>query len=180
MIRSCRVHWPRIAPFPLMEEGAQLIGNVEVGKNSSIWFSAVLQRDVNWIRTGEDSNVQYGSIIHRMNDVYKFLIGHRVATGYSSILNGYTVEDGCLIGMGAVVLNNGRIGQSSIVGAGTVVPEDTQIPSGSLVLGVPARHLRSVTAEDHQLIERHVKNYIQYKDTYLAETQHHFNRSIRE
>ena len=173
MIRSYQGHWPRIAPSAFVEESAQVIGDVEVGENSSVWFNAVLRGDVNWIRIGEDSNVQDGSILHGMKDLYPALIGHRVTIGHGSILHGCTVEDDCLIGMGAVVLNNSRIGRGSIVGAGAVVPEDAQIPSGSLVLGVPARRLRSVTVEDRQRIERHAKDYIRYKDTYLAQTRNH-------
>ena len=167
MIRRYRGKTPRIASSAFVEESAQVIGDVEVGENSSLWFYVVARGDVHRIRVGANSNIQDGTILHGEQDRFPVSIGDWVTVGHRCILHGCTVEDRCLIGMGAIVLNHVRIGAGSIVGAGALIPENTVVPPGSVYLGVPGRRVRDVTSEDRERIERHAKSYIRQKDFHL-------------
>jgi carbonic anhydrase/acetyltransferase-like protein (isoleucine patch superfamily) len=146
---------------------ADVIGNVELGENSSVWFHCVLRGDIEPIRVGANSNIQDGTVIHTMKGA-PAIVGEWVTVGHRVVLHGCTVGDHCLIGMGAVVLNHVHVGEGSIVAAGSLVAENTVIPPRSLYMGVPAKLQREVTEDELELIKRHGTNYLRYKEQYLA------------
>lgn len=169
MIRSYRGITPQIASSVFVDESAQVIGDVTFGEDASVWFNVVIRGDVNYIRIGARTNIQDGSVLHVYKDLHPLLIGDNVTVGHGCVLHGCSIEDRCLISMGAVVLNGARIGAGSIIGAGAVVTENTVVPPRSLFLGVPANFFRHLTDEDLKMIDRYASNYLEYKNIYLAE-----------
>jgi carbonic anhydrase/acetyltransferase-like protein (isoleucine patch superfamily) len=159
---------PRIVASAYVAESADIIGDVEIGENASIWFQTVLRGDIERIRVGANSNIQDGSILHTMAGS-PVVVGEWVTVGHRAVVHGCVIEDHCLIGMGAVVLNNARIGEGSIVAAGAVVTQNTVIPPGSLYMGVPARFVKHLAEPDRKFIDAHASNYLEYKQSYLAE-----------
>jgi len=141
---------------------------VDLGENASVWFQCVLRGDIEPIRVGANSNIQDGSILHTMIGA-PVSVGDWVTVGHRVILHGCTVENNCLIGMGAVLLNHVHVGEGSIVAAGAVVAEDTVIPPRSLYMGVPAKRKRAVTEGEQAFIRMHATHYLEYKERYLAE-----------
>jgi carbonic anhydrase/acetyltransferase-like protein (isoleucine patch superfamily) len=135
----------RVDPTAYIAPGAVVLGDVTLGKHSSIWYNTVVRGDSESIVIGEATNIQDLSMVHADAGV-PCTIGARVGGGHRAILHGCTVEDECLIGMGAIVMNRVRIGSGSVVAAGAVIPEGVTIPSGSVVMGVPARVVREVDA----------------------------------
>ncbi len=168
MILSLAGRTPRIAASAFVAESADVIGDVEIGENASIWFHAVLRGDIEPIHVGANSNIQDGSIVHTVVGS-PVVVGDWVTVGHRAVLHGCIIESHCLIGMGAVVLNEVRIGGGSIVGAGALVLENTVIPPRSLYLGVPARFQRQLTDANRAFIDMHATQYLQYKESYLAE-----------
>jgi len=158
---------PRIAPSAFVADSADIIGDVELGENSSVWFASVLRGDIEPIRVGANSNIQDGSIVHTMLGS-PTTVGNWVTVGHRAVLHGCTVEDHCLIGMGAVLLNNVKVGEGSIIAAGALVVEDTVIPPHSLYMGFPARFKRQLTESDRPFIDMHASHYLEYKEVYLA------------
>lgn len=159
---------PKIAGSAFVAASADVIGDVELGENSSVWFQTVLRGDIEPIRIGAHTNIQDGSIVHTMLGS-PVTVGDWVTVGHRVVLHGCTIESHCLIGMGAVLLNNVRVGEGSIVAAGALVLEGTEIPSRSLYVGVPARFQRQLTDADRLFIDAHSTHYLQYKENYLAE-----------
>jgi len=163
---------PRIHPSCYIDESAQVIGDVEIGENSSVWMNAVLRGDVFAIRIGSNSNVQDCCVLHGMRYKYGVIMGDWVTVGHSVTLHGCTVGDRCLIGMGAVVLNNARIGAGCIIAAGTVIPEDTVVEPYSLWMGVPGRFRKRIDDEkSQQMILMYAKNYVDYTNEYREADQ---------
>ncbi len=158
---------PRVASSAFVASSADLIGDVEIGENASIWFQTVLRGDIEPIRVGANSNVQDGSVLHTILGS-PVTLGDWVTVGHRAVLHGCTVENHCLIGMGAIVLNNARVGEGSIVAAGALVLENAVIPPRSLYVGLPARFQRQLTEGDRTFIDAHARNYLQYKEQYLA------------
>jgi carbonic anhydrase/acetyltransferase-like protein (isoleucine patch superfamily) len=169
MIRSYKGLTPTVPASCYVDESAQLIGDVVLGENASIWMNAVLRGDVHSIRIGANSNVQDCSVLHGMRGRYPVILGEWVTVGHSVTLHGCTIEDACLIGMGAVILNNAKIGEGCIIGAGTVIPESTIVPPHTLWLGVPGKQRKHLTDEDHEGILRYARNYLEYKEQYRRE-----------
>ncbi len=161
-------HSPRIAASAFIAGSADVIGDVEIGENSSVWFQAVLRGDIEPIRVGANSNIQDGSVVHTVLGA-PVVVGDWVTVGHRAVLHGCKIEDHCLIGMGAVVLNSARVGEGSIVAAGALVLENTVIPARSLYLGAPARFQRQLTEADRAFIDLHATHYLQHKENYLAE-----------
>src|SRR6185503_11852282 len=126
--------------------GAVVLGDVSLGRNSSIWYNTVIRGDMAPILIGDETNIQDLSVVH-VDEGVPCTIGKRVGVGHRVILHGCTVEDECLIGMGSVILNGATIGTGSVVGAGAVIPEGMSVPPGSLVMGVPGRIVRKVDKE---------------------------------
>ena len=137
---------------------ATIIGDVTLGKNSSIWFNAVLRGDIENIYIGEGSNVQDGSVLHT-DPGCPLKIGKNVTIGHLVVLHGCTIEDNSLIGIGAVILNNAKIGKNCIIGAKTLITENKEIPDNSLVVGSPGKVIREVTEEETKSILENTKHY---------------------
>lgn len=167
MIRSYRDKFPKIGAGVFIDESAQIIGDVEIGANSSVWFNSVVRGDVYYIRIGENSNIQDLCCLHVTRDRNPTILGDHVTVGHGVILHGCSIESHCLIGMGAIVMDRVKIGQGSIVGAGSILTQGLQVPPRSLVLGAPARVIRELSAEQIQGIDRYAENYLMYKENYL-------------
>jgi len=170
MIRSYQGHTPQIHSTCYVDLSAQLIGDVQLGAHSSVWMNAVLRGDVNSIRVGANSNVQDCAVLHGQRNLYSVVVGDWVTIGHNATVHGCVVEDECLIGIGARVLNDCRIGTGSIIAAGSVVPEHTVVPPRTLWAGVPAKMRRELTDKDRALILEYAQNYLDYTGSYLAET----------
>jgi len=169
MIRSYKGTIPTVPPSCYVDESAQLIGDVVLGENASVWMNAVLRGDVHYIRVGANSNIQDCSVLHGMLGKWPVVVGDWVTVGHSVTLHGCVVEDRCLIGMGVVILNGARIGAGSIIAAGTLIPEGTVVEPRSLWMGVPGKLRKQVTDEDLEMILRYGKNYLGYREQYLEE-----------
>lgn len=169
MIRSFQGTLPVVAEGCYIDASAQVIGDVTLGERSSVWMNAVLRGDVNAIRIGPHSNVQDCAVLHGMRNLYPVIVGEMVTIGHNATVHGCVVEDAVLIGIGAIVLNDARIGEGSIVAAGAVIPEHTIIPPRSLVAGVPGKVKRTLDDSDRALILQYAQNYLAYTAIYLAE-----------
>jgi carbonic anhydrase/acetyltransferase-like protein (isoleucine patch superfamily) len=169
MIRAYQGKTPRIAASAYVDPAAVIIGDVEIGEDSSIWPCTVIRGDVHWIKIGKRSNVQDGSVLHGMLNEWPIEIGDNVTIGHGVVLHGCRIESRVLVGMGCVILNGARIGTGSIIAAGTLVPERTVIPAGSLFMGHPAKFRRELAAKDQAAIDGYAERYVGYKNSYLAE-----------
>lgn len=169
MIRPFQGKHPQIHPTAYIEESAQIIGDVHIGADSSVWFNAVVRGDVFYIRIGERTNIQDGTVIHVSNGVHATILEDEVTVGHNVTLHGCYVERGCLVGMGSIVMDDVRIGARSIVAAGALVTPGTIVPPHSLVLGQPARVKRSLTPEEVASLDVFWQNYIRYTKQYREE-----------
>src|ERR1700734_1905305 len=169
MIRTYQGHAPQIPSSCYIDVSAQILGDVVLGERSSVWMNAVLRGDVNSIRVGSCSNVQDCSVLHGQRNLYPVIVGDWVTIGHNATVHGCIVEDMCLIGMGARVLNNSRIGEGSIIAAGALIPENTVVPANSLWAGVPAKERRRLEPKDRETILQYARNYVEYTATYLKE-----------
>ena len=163
MLRPSRGGPPTVHPTAYVDSSAQVIGDVHVGAESSLWMNVVVRGDVHKIRIGDRSNVQDLTIIHVMRDTHPTLIGHDVSIGHGAVIHGCTIEDRCLIGMGAILLNGVVVGTGSIVAAGALVPEGMVIPPGSMVMGMPAKVKRTLSADEQASIQWYADNYVRYR-----------------
>ena len=169
MLRPYRSAFPRIDPSAYVDPSAQVIGDVQVGPESSVWMNVVIRGDVNSIRIGARSNLQDLTCVHVMRGTHPTVIGDDVTVGHGAVVHGCTIDDRCLIGMGAILLNGCRIGTGSIVGAGALVPEHMVVPPGSMVLGVPGRVVRALTPEEDGSIVQYASRYVRYRLDYLRD-----------
>jgi carbonic anhydrase/acetyltransferase-like protein (isoleucine patch superfamily) len=156
---------PSIDPTAFVHPDAFVCGDVTLGARVSVWPTAVVRGDTGRIVIGDESNVQDGTVIHVDHGV-PTTVGRRVAIGHRAIVHGSTVDDDCLIGMGAILLNGVRIGRGSIIGAGAVCREGMEVPPNSLVLGVPGRIVRETTAAERDRIARTVQSYLQLQQAH--------------
>ena len=140
-------------------ETAAVVGKIRMHKGSSIWFGAVLRGDNEWIELGENSNIQDNATCHT-DPGFPLTIGKNCTIGHNVILHGCTIEDGALIGMGAIVMNGAKIGKESVVGAGALVPEGKEFPERSLIVGSPARVVRTLNDEQVKLLTRAAPHYV--------------------
>jgi carbonic anhydrase/acetyltransferase-like protein (isoleucine patch superfamily) len=168
MLRSFHGRWPSIDPTAYVDPYAQVLGDVTLGPQSSVWLNAVVRGDVHSITIGARSNIQDCAVLHGMKGMYPVVIGDGCTIGHNATVHGCVLEDDVLIGMGAIVLNGAHIGAGSIIAAGAIIPERTVIPPGSLVAGVPGKVRRACTPEDLDLIRAYASNYIEYTAVYLA------------
>jgi len=155
-------------------EGASVIGRVEMGEDSAVWFGAVVRGDVHYIKIGDRSNIQDLSMVHvthhkkaDMSDGYPTIIGNDVTVGHRVMLHGCTIEDACLIGMSATILDGAVIGKESIVGAGSLVTKNKKFPPRSLILGSPAKVVRELTDDEVAELYASAKRYVAFKNNYL-------------
>jgi carbonic anhydrase/acetyltransferase-like protein (isoleucine patch superfamily) len=161
MISGYRTVSPTIAATAYVDASAQVIGDVHVGEESSIWMNAVVRGDVNVIRIGNRTNIQDGVIVHVMRDPsHQTKLGDDITVGHGAIIHGCTIEHACLIGMGAILLNGVKVGSDSIVAAGSLVPEGFVVPPRSLVMGNPAKLRRELTDADAAAIRVYAANYV--------------------
>ena len=159
---------PRVHPTAYIDASAQVIGDVEIGEESSVWMAVVIRGDVHRIRIGQRSNVQDGTVVHVMKDAHATTIGNDVTIGHAAVIHGCTIEDRCLIGMGAILLNGALIGSGSIVAAGSLVVENMQVPPRSLVMGSPAKVKRSLTDAEVAEIQMYADRYVKYRLDYMT------------
>ena len=151
---------PRLAATAWVADSAQVMGNVELADNASIWFGAVVRGDTETVRIGKSSNIQDGSVLHA--DIGKPLtVGDNVTVGHMVMLHGCTIGDGSLIGIGAVVLNGAKVGKGCIVGAGSLVTEGKEFPDGSMIIGSPAKAVRELTPEQQQGLVMSALHYVE-------------------
>jgi carbonic anhydrase/acetyltransferase-like protein (isoleucine patch superfamily) len=156
---------PQIARSAWVAPGAFVIGNVHLGEESSVWYGAVWRGDTEPIRIGARSNVQDGCILHADPD-YPAVVGEGCVLGHNAVVHGCEIEDNCLVGMGATILNGAKIGEGSIVAAGAVVPEGREFPSQSLIVGLPAKRVGDVSEELAADIARGASEYVERAKTH--------------
>ena len=141
-------------------KGAVVDGNVNIGGESSVWYNAVLRGDIEPLNIGKCSNIQDNCVLHSSKN-YPLTIGNHVSVGHAAVLHGCTVEDNCIIGMNATVLNGATINNNSIVGAGAVVTEGREFPEKSLIIGVPAKYVRTLNKDEIKIIKDNAIRYIE-------------------
>lgn len=168
-IHPFRGQRPRLDPSAWLAPSAVLTGDIEVGADVSFWFHTVARGDVNWIRIGAGSNIQDGCVLHVTHERFPLTIGAGVVVGHGAIVHGCTLEDLCLIGIGARVLDGAVVESGAQVGAGAVVPPGMRVPSGQLALGVPARIARPLSAEEREGIREIRDRYVRLKEDYRRE-----------
>lgn len=168
MIRAYQGVMPKIHPTAFVEESAQVIGDVELAEDSSVWFHAVIRGDVNGIRVGRGTNIQDGTVIHVNRRGSPTVLEEFVTVGHGARLHGCHLKSHCLIGIGAIVLDGAVLEEECLVAAGSLVAPGSKVPRGSLLMGSPARVRRTVTAEDLDLIHRSAQNYIKLRADYKA------------
>jgi len=166
MIHSFCGKLPEIHPTVYLVNSAEIIGDVVIGRDSSVWFNTVIRGDVNYIRIGERTNIQDGSVLHVRHETFPLIIGSDVTVGHSAVLHACTIEDKCLIGMGAIVLDNAHIGPYTLIAAGALVKTDMHIAGGVLVAGVPGKIIRDLTADERSMIDESAQNYLGYVQQY--------------
>lgn len=160
--------WPRVAEDVFIAPHATVAGDVELGPGASVWFGTVIRGDVFPIRIGARTNVQDNSVIHVTTDKHATVVGEDVTIGHRAILHGCTVENLCLIGMGAIVMDRAVIGAGSMVAAGALVTEGTIVPPGSLVIGAPARVKRPLTDEERNHLAYSAAHYVDVARIYAS------------
>jgi carbonic anhydrase/acetyltransferase-like protein (isoleucine patch superfamily) len=172
MIETLPPHTPVIDPTAYVHSAAVVIGEVEIGAQSSIWPGAVLRGDDGLIRIGSQTSVQDGTVVHTTAGKSRSIVGDRVTIGHNAIIHGAVVDDDVIVGMGAILLDNAHIGSHVIVGAGALVPMGKRVPDGVLIVGSPFRIVRELTDEDRGWIDYSWRTYVErterFKSTLLT------------
>ena len=167
MIKSFQNIAPKIHETAFIAENAVIIGDVEIGERASVWYNCVLRGDVNHIRIGADTNIQDGTIIHVSRGAdFPTIIEKEVTVGHSATIHGCYIEQGSLIGIGAIILDGARIGKNSLIAAGSLVTPNTVIPPRSFVLGSPARVKRELSDEEIENLQHFWQNYVKLIELY--------------
>jgi carbonic anhydrase/acetyltransferase-like protein (isoleucine patch superfamily) len=166
MLRPYRGRLPKVHPTAYVDQSAQVVGDVEIGPDSSVWMNTVIRGDVNVIRIGARSNVQDGTIVHVMHETHPTRVGDDVTIGHAAIVHGCTIGDRVLIGMGATLLNGATVGEDSIVAAGTLLTEGMIVPPRTLVMGSPGKVRRPLTDAEVAEILEYARRYVRYKKDY--------------
>lgn len=173
MIYKFKHFTPQIGKNVFIAKSADIIGDVKIGDDSSVWFKAVIRGDVHKIQIGKRTSIQDGTVVHVTH--YKFddksggyptIIGDDVTVGHGVILHGCIIANACLIGMGAVILDGANIGEESIVGAGSLVTQGKSFPARSLIIGSPARAVRTLKDEEVKELYASAARYVKFKDEY--------------
>jgi carbonic anhydrase/acetyltransferase-like protein (isoleucine patch superfamily) len=149
-------------------ENATIVGDVVMGDNCSVWFSAVIRGDVNYIKIGNNTNIQDGAVIHATYLTAPTNIGNHVSIGHNALVHGCTLQDHTLVGMGAIVMDHAMVEEYVIIGAGSVVLEKTICESGYLYAGTPAKKIKPLTDEQRAMLDRLPNNYIMYAGWFKA------------
>ncbi len=158
---------PRIHPSVFIADGAVVIGDVEIGKDSAVWFNCVIRGDVHEIRIGERTNIQDGTIIHVTRNRFGTYIGNGITIGHNAILHACTLEDECFIGMGSTILDGVVVERRGMLAAGAVLTPGKRIATGELWGGNPARKMRDLTEEDMAFFPVSAENYVELARDYL-------------
>lgn len=166
ILRAFEGKSPRLAPDVFLAPGVVVIGDVTIGEGSSVWFHTVIRGDVGSVTVGRRTNIQDLCMLHMTLDRSCLLIGDEVTVGHRAVLHGCRVEDRCLIGIGAVILDNAVVGSGSVIAAGAVVLENTVIPPNSLVTGIPARVRKPLAPEERYDFERSARHYAERARVY--------------
>ena len=166
-IRPYRGKLPVIQPSAYIDESAQVIGDVVIGAESSVWMQVVIRGDVNYIRIGDRTNVQDGTIVHVQHETHPTIIGNDVTIGHGAVVHGCTIRDRVLVGMGAIILNGAEVGEDCIIAAGTLLTEGTVIPPRSMVMGRPGKVRRPLSDADVAMIREFSGNYVRYRLDYM-------------
>lgn len=166
MLIEVKENSPKIGEGTFVSKSSDLVGDVTIGRDCSIWFGAVLRAEENFIKIGDETNVQDNAVVH-VDEGYNVLIGNGVTIGHGAIIHGCTIEDECLIGMGAIILNGAKIGKNTMVAAGSLVSQNKEIPEGVLVMGVPGKVVRKLTSEEIEKIKKSRKEYVRTKNLYI-------------
>ncbi len=157
---------PKVGRGTFVAPNATLVGDVELGENCSVWFNAVLRGDVMPIRIGNETNIQDGTIVHGTYKKCGTTIGSQVTVGHGVILHGTEIGDRVLIGMGAILMDQSKVGSESIVAAGALITEGKEFPPGVLIVGRPAVVKRELTSEERGFLTKSANNYLMYKKWY--------------
>lgn len=166
MIRTFNGIEPKIHETAYVSDGCFIIGDVEIGEDASVWYGSVLRGDVNYIRIGARTNIQDQTIIHVSSKGLATIVDEEVTVGHRVTLHACHVDRGCLIGIGAILMDGVRVGAQSLVGAGSLLTPGTQIPPRSLVIGAPARIKRELTDEELASLDQSWQNYVELKNQY--------------
>jgi carbonic anhydrase/acetyltransferase-like protein (isoleucine patch superfamily) len=158
---------PKVPSSVFIASGALIIGDVEIGENSSVWFNTVIRGDVHSIRIGSNTNIQDLSMLHVTRKTHPLIVGNDVTVGHRVILHGCTIGNLCLIGMGSIIMDGAVVEEGSLVGAGSLVSEGSVIPAGTLAFGVPAKPRRPLTPEEKTFLSLSAKNYVSDSRNYL-------------
>ena len=169
MLRPFKGIWPKLGERVYVDSSAQVIGDVELGDHASVWMNAVIRGDVHKVRIGAHTNVQDNCVIHVYKAQHPTVLADHITVGHSVTLHGCRIGSFCLVGMGATVLNDAVVGDECLIAAQTLVPEGMSIPRRSLVMGVPAKVRRPLTAEELEMLRASAQNYYEYKEIYLDE-----------
>lgn len=169
MLRQYKGVTPRVHASAYVDDSAQVIGDVEIGAESSVWMNAVVRGDVHRIRIGSRSNIQDATVVHVMNGTHPTTIGDDVTIGHAAVVHGCTISDRVLIGMGAILLNGAKVGEDSIIAAGTLVTEETDLPPRSLIMGSPGKVKRPLTDGEVASIRQYSERYVEYRLDYMAQ-----------
>jgi gamma-carbonic anhydrase len=167
MIRDYKGVLPKIHSSVFVDDSSQVIGDVEIGAESSIWFHVLIRGDVHHIRIGNRTNIQDGCLLHVTRKLWPLILGNEITVGHGVTLHGCVIKDRCLIGMRATIMDGAEVGEDSIVGAGALVTEKTIIPPRSMVMGLPAKVVRSLTEQEIANIRQSTENYVQLAKDYL-------------
>ena len=159
--------FPKISKKAFVASGAAVIGNVEIGEDSGVWFGCVVRGDVNYIRIGSRTNIQDGTIIHVTRKTNPTIIGSNVTIGHAALLHGCTLGDGCFIGMRATLMDGVVVESGGQVAAGALVTPNKIVPSGQLWAGSPAKYFRDLTSEEKAFIDISAENYVKHAREYL-------------
>lgn len=157
---------PKLHDTVFRAGSAEVIGDVEIGEHSSLWFHVVVRGDVNHIKIGDRTNVQDGTVIHVTNKTHPTIIGDDVTIGHNVTLHGCTIGNRCLIGMGAIVMDGAVVEDDAMLAAGSLVTPGTRVTSGSLFAGSPARLKRSLSSDETAFLLQSANNYLEYVKTY--------------
>jgi len=159
---------PKVDPHAFIERTALVIGDVEIGARTSVWFYGIVRGDENYIRIGERTNIQDSAVVHVTHETAPAFIGSETTVGHRAVIHGCRVGDHSLIGMGAVILDGASVGNNCIIGAGSVVPPGMGVPDGKLAMGVPAKIIRELTNDDEKLINDSLEQYLKLPEEYAA------------
>ena len=169
MIKKFQNKQPQLGEDVYVSENAMVIGDVTLGDEVNIWFGAILRGDMHYIKIGNRTNIQDNSVVHVTTRVSPINIGSGVTVGHGAIIHGCTIEDDCLIGMGAILMDDARIGEGSLIGAGALIPPNMIIPKNSLVVGSPGKVVRQVKDFEREMILERPQEYIELASIYLNE-----------